>query len=105
MTSKTLVSISSCFLSSLATSSRLSIVFFIKNGTWRWMEGTATNLLHDPAIQAIVVNFRDTTDRKQLEHQLRFSELKLRSLVESNILGVAVSDGAGRIHEANDRFV
>jgi PAS domain S-box-containing protein len=68
-----------------------------QNGTYRWMEGTATNLLHEPTIQAIVVNFRDTTQRKQ-------NELKLRSLVESNILGVAVSDSSGHIHEANDRF-
>jgi PAS domain S-box-containing protein len=74
------------------------------NGSWRWMEGTATNLLHDPAIQAIVINFRDTTERKQLEQQLQYSERKLRTLVESNILGVAVSDSTGRIHETNDKF-
>jgi PAS domain S-box-containing protein len=75
-----------------------------KNSSWRWMEGTATNLLHDPAIQAIVVNFRDIHERKELEQQLQYSELKLRTLVESNILGVAVSDAAGCIHEVNDRF-
>ena len=36
-----------------------------KDGAFRWMEGTVTNLLHDPTIEAIVVNFRDTTERKQ----------------------------------------
>src|SRR5579859_2334748 len=75
-----------------------------KNGSWRWMEGTGTNLLHDPAIQAIVANFRDIQERKELEQQLQYSERKLRTLVESNILGVAVSDATGRIHEVNDRF-
>lgn len=75
-----------------------------KDGSWRWMEGTATNLLHDPTVQAMVVNFRDTTERKQLEQQLQYSEMKLRTLVESNVLGVAVTDGSGRIHEVNDRF-
>lgn len=75
-----------------------------QDGSWRWMEGTATNLLHDPTVQAIVVNFRDTTERKQLEQQLQYSEMKLRTLVESNVLGVAVTDGGGRIHEVNDRF-
>lgn len=75
-----------------------------KDGSWRWMEGTATNLLHDPTVQALVVNFRDTTERKQLEEQLQYSEKKLRALVESNILGVAVTDGSGRIHEVNERF-
>lgn len=75
-----------------------------KSDSWRWMEGTATNLLHDPAVQAIVINFRDTTERKQLEKQLQYSEMKLRTFVGSNILGVAVSDSAGRILEVNDRF-
>ncbi|MBV9231577.1 MAG: PAS domain S-box protein [Chloroflexi bacterium] len=75
-----------------------------KNGSWRWMEGTATNLLHERAIESIVVNFRDIHERKELEQQLQYSERKLRTLVESNILGVAVSDATGRIHEANDRF-
>ncbi len=75
-----------------------------KDGCCRWMEGTATNLLHDPAIQAIVVNFRDIHERKELEQRLQYSERKLRTLVDSNILGVAVSDGARRIHEVNDRF-
>ena len=42
-----------------------------KNGAWRWMEGTATNLLLDPTIQAIVVNFRDITERKQAEEERR----------------------------------
>ncbi len=40
-----------------------------KDGSWRWMEGTMTNLLHDPVIDAIVVNFRDITERKQAEEE------------------------------------
>ncbi len=40
-----------------------------KDGSWRWMEGTATNLLHDLVIGAIVVNFRDITERKQIEEE------------------------------------
>src|SRR5260221_1793075 len=40
-----------------------------KDGSWRWMEGTATNLFHDPLISAIVVNFRDITERKQAEEE------------------------------------
>jgi PAS domain S-box-containing protein len=38
-----------------------------QEGTWHWFEGTATNLLSDPAIGAIVVNFRDVTERKQAQ--------------------------------------
>lgn len=38
-----------------------------KNGSWRWMEGTATNLLEYPGVGAIVGNYRDITERKQAE--------------------------------------
>jgi len=51
-----------------------------------------------------VVVFRDVTRRHKLEQQLQYSERKLRSLVESNIFGMNVSDTAGRIYEVNDRF-
>ena len=51
-----------------------------------------------------VVVLRDVTGRYRLEQQLRSSEHKFRSLVESNILGVIVSDLDGRIYETNDRY-
>jgi len=36
-----------------------------KDGSWRWIEGVGSNLLAEPSVQAIVVNFRDITERKQ----------------------------------------
>ncbi len=39
-------------------------------GIWRHAELIATNLLHDPAVQGIVVTVRDTTERKAFEQQL-----------------------------------
>ncbi|MSV30377.1 MAG: PAS domain S-box protein, partial [Bryobacterales bacterium] len=36
-----------------------------KNGSWITLEATGTNLLHDPAVEAIVVNSRDITERKR----------------------------------------
>ncbi|WP_157893314.1 PAS domain-containing protein [Salegentibacter sediminis] len=38
-----------------------------KNGSWRWLETTATNLLKDPAVQGIVANSRDITEKKYLQ--------------------------------------
>ncbi|MBI2333800.1 MAG: PAS domain S-box protein, partial [Chloroflexi bacterium] len=43
-----------------------------KDETWRWVEGYSTNLLDDPAVDALVFNYRDITDRKQAEEQNRF---------------------------------
>lgn len=38
--------------------------------SWRWVEATGTNLLHEPAVRGIVVNYRDVTERKALEGEL-----------------------------------
>lgn len=42
-----------------------------RDGAWRWQEATVTNYLTDPAVGALVLNFRDVTERKQLEVELR----------------------------------
>jgi PAS domain S-box-containing protein len=59
-----------------------------KNGSWRYMEGAAANLIHDPAIGGIVANCRDVTDRVEtlrkladaLEAAKEATELKSRFL-------------------------
>jgi PAS domain S-box-containing protein len=38
-------------------------------GASRWLEATATNLLHDPDVRGIVCNYRDITGRKQIEEE------------------------------------
>ncbi len=43
---------------------------FHRDGSFRWIEGTVTNLLDDPSVQAVVANFHDSTERKRLEQQL-----------------------------------
>lgn len=51
-----------------------------KDGHWLWLEGVATNLLSDPAIRAIVTNYRDVTERKRIE-EIR---ARLVAIVESS---------------------
>ncbi|MEO8136218.1 MAG: PAS domain S-box protein, partial [Betaproteobacteria bacterium] len=41
-----------------------------KNGHWIWLEGVATNLLDDPAVGAIVTNYRDVTERRRAEQSI-----------------------------------
>ncbi len=36
-----------------------------RDGTWRWIEVIAHNLLNEPALQAVVLNYRDITECKQ----------------------------------------
>ncbi len=39
--------------------------------SWRTLEAIAKNLIDDPAVGGVVVNYRDITERKTLEEQLR----------------------------------
>jgi len=46
--------------------------FLHKNGTWIWLEAFGQNLLHDSSVRAVVVNYRDITQRKATEKQLEY---------------------------------
>ncbi len=48
------------------------------DGVYRWLEGVSVNLLHDPAVGAVVTNSRDVTERKAAEAALRASETRYR---------------------------
>lgn len=43
-----------------------------KNGDWIWLEGFSQNLLHEPSVRAIVLNYRDVSQRKETEKQLEY---------------------------------
>jgi PAS domain S-box-containing protein len=42
-----------------------------RDGSWRMHEATAANLLSDPLLQGILVNFRDVTERRWADEELR----------------------------------
>jgi PAS domain S-box-containing protein/putative nucleotidyltransferase with HDIG domain len=54
-----------------------------KDGTWLTTEITAINLLHDPAVEGIVINLHDITERRRSEETLRESEKRYRLLAEN----------------------
>jgi PAS domain S-box-containing protein len=54
-----------------------------KDGEAIWVEATATNLLSDPAIQGIIVNTRDITERRRAEREERMRS-KMQSLSENS---------------------
>ena len=62
------------------------------NGSWRWVEGVATNLLDEPSVGGVVVNYRDITERKKAEMALRDSEEKYRLLFETNPIPMWIYD-------------
>jgi nitrogen fixation negative regulator NifL len=65
-----------------------------KDGTWRHCETIGRNLLHDPAIGAILLSSRDITER-------RASEQRFRDLFENSPDAMFVEDEAGNVLDVN----
>ncbi len=54
-----------------------------KDGVWRYFEVTGHNMLDDPHVAGIVVNYRDVTERKLAEQAVEESELRYRTIFQS----------------------
>ena len=57
-------------LQSPFTSVSTQIRYQHKDGTWRWIEALGTNLLEETSVKAVVINYRDISERRQLLEQL-----------------------------------
>ena len=68
-----------------------------RDGSWRVVEGVATNLLHDPAVGGIILNYRDVTEEREQEQRLRDIEQRRQTLLEDIIN--AESEQRSRIAE------
>jgi len=72
-------------------------------GEWRWVEAIATNMLHEPHIEAVVINYRDVTERRRAEEARKEAEIHYRSLFEQMHDGIFIMSLDGRIVNANQR--
>ena len=61
-----------------------------ESGAPRWVEGIGVNHFADPAIGALLVNYRDITERKQQEQALLESAETFRSIFINSAAGVAI---------------
>ncbi|TAK86964.1 MAG: PAS domain S-box protein [Betaproteobacteria bacterium] len=57
------------------------------DGSWRWVEGTLSNLLHEPSVRAVVANVRDITERKLAEAERARLEQRLRQAEKMEAVG------------------
>jgi two-component system, cell cycle sensor histidine kinase and response regulator CckA len=74
-----------------------------KDGSWRHAQIRVRNLLDDPDVRGIVVNWHDITEQVRVEEQLRTSEQFFRKIIETAAEGVVVRDPDGRITFGNTR--
>jgi PAS domain S-box-containing protein len=77
--------------------------FRMQNGEFIWLESAFHNLLQEPEIGAVVIHFRDISQRKYFEQVLRNSEENYRNLFNNNPSAIFIWNPANhRIIEMND---
>ncbi|MBI3165677.1 MAG: PAS domain S-box protein, partial [Chloroflexi bacterium] len=54
-----------------------------RNGSWLWVEAVGTNLLADPAVRGVVINYHDITERKRAEEAIWREKIFSDSLINS----------------------
>lgn len=73
------------------------------DGSWRYLEATASNLLDDPDVRGIVINTRDVSERRQMEQEVRESEERFRTVVEQAADALFIHDLDGRLVDVNQQ--
>ena len=67
-----------------------------RDGTWRWLEATGANLLEAPEVRAVVINYRDVTDRRTVEEALE-QELRVRRRLQAELQQAQKMEAVGRL--------
>jgi PAS domain S-box-containing protein len=75
-----------------------------KDGTWRTFESVGRNLLEDPAVRGIVINYHDITERRRAERAVQEARQFAESIVETVREPLVVLDADLRIISANRAF-
>ena len=58
-----------------------------KDGSWRWVENTISNLLQEAGIRSVVMNLRDITERKLADAERSRLEQRLRQAEKMEAVG------------------
>lgn len=75
-----------------------------KDGSWQTIEAVGTNLVEDPRIRGVVVNFRNVAERNAAAEAVRASEEKFRTIFESANDGFIYLDASGTILDINGKL-
>jgi two-component system cell cycle sensor histidine kinase/response regulator CckA len=72
-----------------------------RDGGWRLVEVVAANHLDDPAVRAVVVNYRDVTQRRRAEDSVREAARQFRAVFDGALDAMVITDDEGRYVEVN----
>jgi PAS domain S-box-containing protein len=80
-----------------------------KDGSWRHLEGIASNLLDDPAVGGLVFNHRDITDRVRAQNEVRRLNEELEELVAERTARleatlVELEESELRLRDSEERY-
>ncbi len=76
-----------------------------KDGSFRWINLTAVNLIHNPAIGGLLLNYRDISDRKAVEDEFRENEFRLKEAQKLAHVGSWEYDiASGKIFGSDEGF-
>ena len=73
-----------------------------KDGSYRWLEGVASNRMGVPGVDGIVLCIRDVSERRRADEALLQNEKRYRSLFETVTDALLLSDQQERLIEVND---
>jgi PAS domain S-box-containing protein len=75
-----------------------------KDGSWRWLENTVTNMMDVPSIHGIVTNFRDVTEKVMIEKKI-IAEKDLSDSIINSLPGIFyIYDFTGKFIRWNKNF-
>ncbi|MEI7811148.1 MAG: PAS domain S-box protein [Ignavibacteria bacterium] len=72
-----------------------------KDGSYKFIHLTATNLINDPVINGVLVNYHDITERRQAEETIAASALRDKILFQTAVNGIYIIDNQGNITDVN----
>jgi PAS domain S-box-containing protein len=72
-----------------------------QDGSWKFVDGTITNMCSEPLIEGFIFTFRDVTVRIESEKSRRESENQYRALFENSMDAILLTEQNGRILAAN----
>jgi PAS domain S-box-containing protein len=75
-----------------------------KDGAWLWIEASGTNLLVDPSVGSIVINYRDITERKNAEEEIILQKSYFQQLFENSPEAIVLLDNQDKIVNVNKGF-